>query len=167
MKLRILLPAVALFLVAALSSAEEWSRFRGPNGSGVSAATGFPVEFGPAKNCLWRTPARPGKSSPVLTARHVFFTAFEKDRLFTQCFDRKTGKLLWERSEERPRQEDVNPLNNPAAITPVTDGDNVYVFFKDYGLISYDPAGAVRWKVPLGPFVNSMGLASSPIVAGD
>lgn len=56
---------------------------------------------------------------------------------------------------------------NPASITPVTDGENVYVFFKDFGLISYDPAGKVRWRVPLGPFTNSMGLGASPILSGD
>jgi outer membrane protein assembly factor BamB len=49
----------------------------------------------------------------------------------------------------------------------VTDGENVYVFFKDLGLISYDPAGKLRWRVPLGPFRNSMGLGASPILAGN
>ena len=146
---------------------EEWTRFRGPNGSGVSPDSGFPIEFGKDKNVVWRTPVRSGKSSPVLTERHIFLTAFEDGKLFTQCFDRKSGKLLWERSEPRPRLEDVNPLNHPAAITPVTDGENVYVLFKDFGLISYGPDGAVRWRSPLGPFSNVMGLGASPIVAGD
>ena len=58
-------------------------------------------------------------------------------------------------------------MNHSAAITAVTDGENVYSFFKDYGLISYDPEGNVRWKAPLGPFSNSMGHSSCPIVAGD
>jgi hypothetical protein len=38
-------------------------------------------------------PLRPGKSSPVLTSEHVFVTAFENQALYTQCFDRSTGKL--------------------------------------------------------------------------
>jgi len=170
MKLPLLLPRVlqvALFLLPSLGSPEDWTRFRGPNGSGVSKDSGFPTEFGRDKNAIWRTAVRPGKSSPVLTSRHIFLTAFENQKLFTQCFDRKTGKLLWERSEDRPRAEDVNPLNHPAAITPVTDGENVYVFFKDFGLISYDPNGEIRWNVPLGPFSNVMGLGASPIIAGD
>lgn len=149
------------------SSAEDWTRFRGPNGSGVSSDTGFPVKFDKARNMLWRTPVRPGKSSPVLSARHVFLSGFENEKLFTQCFDRETGKLLWERVEIRTPKPEGNLLNNAAAITPVTDGENVYVFFKDYGLISYDPAGTVRWRVPLGPFTNSMGLGASPILAGN
>jgi outer membrane protein assembly factor BamB len=41
------------------------------------------------------------------------------------------------------------------------------VFFQDYGLISYDAAGNLRWKVPLGPFTNGQGLAASPIIGAD
>lgn len=157
----------ALFLLPSIAHTEDWTRFRGPNGSGVSKDTGFPAAFGKDKNAVWRTPVRPGKSSPVLTRRHIFLTAFEDGKLFTQCFDRKTGKLLWERAENRSRDEVANALNHPAAITPATDGENVYAFFKDYGLISYDAAGNVRWKVPLGPFTTAMGLGASPILAGD
>jgi hypothetical protein len=36
---------LALLLASALH-AEDWSRFRGPNGSGISNDTGFPTEFG-------------------------------------------------------------------------------------------------------------------------
>src|SRR3981081_3650080 len=66
----------ALFVLVWPAGAEEWTRFRGPNGSGVSNDTGFPTEFGKEKNLLWRTPVRPGKSSPILTPRHIFLTGF-------------------------------------------------------------------------------------------
>ena len=147
--------------------AEDWTRFRGPNGSGVSQDKGFPTEFSKAKNLLWRTPVRAGKSSPVLTSQYIFLTGCEKDKLFTQCFHRDTGKLIWERPEVRTRKEVGNLLNHPAAITPVTDGENVYSLFKDFGLISYSADGKLRWKVPLGPFLNIAGMSASPILAGD
>jgi outer membrane protein assembly factor BamB len=158
---------LALLVLSSVTMAEDWTRFRGPNGSGVSQDTGFPVEFDKTRNLIWRTPVKPGKSSPVLTEQHIFLTGFIDEKLVTQCFDRQTGKLRWERYETRTPKPEGNLLNNAAAITPVTDGENVYVFFKDFGLISYDPDGNVRWKVPLGPFTNSMGLSASPIVAGD
>ena len=161
-----LILAVLVLIASSLAGAEEWDRFRGPNGSGVSSSTGFPTEFGKSKNLLWRTPVRPGKSSPVLTRRHIFFTAFEDGKLYTQCFDRASGKLLWERFVTRTRTEVVNALNHPAAITAVTDGENVYAFFYEYGLVSYSPAGELRWEVKLGPFSNAMGHAASPIIAG-
>jgi outer membrane protein assembly factor BamB len=149
-----------------IASGESWSRFRGPNGSGVSPDKGYPTVFGKDKNLLWRTPVRPGKSSPVLTSRHIFLTSFDNGSLYTQCFDRKSGNLLWERSLEQPRKEVSNRLNHAAAITPVTDGGNVYVFFKDFGFLSYDTQGNLRWKTPLGPFITTQGLGASPILAG-
>ena len=88
-----------LFLIvllgASLVYAEDWSRFRGPKGSGISNDTGFPTEFGPGKNVVWKSGVRRGKSSPVLTEKRLFLTAYEDDKLYTQCFDRQTGKLLW------------------------------------------------------------------------
>jgi outer membrane protein assembly factor BamB len=156
----------ATVLAASALSAQEWTRFRGPNGSGVSTATGYPTEFNKSKNVVWRTAVRSGKSSPVLTQRHVFLTALEKDKLYTQCYDRKTGKLLWERSVDRGRVEPSHNLNHPASITPVTDGEMVYVFFPEYGLIAYDAEGKERWKVAMGPFSNENGHATCPIIAG-
>jgi outer membrane protein assembly factor BamB len=158
---------LAFFLSALAAIAQEWTRFRGPNGSGISTDTGFPTEFNKSKNLVWRTRVRPGKSSPVLTRRYVLLTAFENDKLFTQCFDRETGKLLWERSVDRARVEPAHPRNHPAAITPVTDGEMVYAFFPEYGLLAYDADGKERWKVPLGPFSNENGHSSCPIVAGE
>jgi outer membrane protein assembly factor BamB len=149
------------------SEPDEWSRFRGPNGAGIVPDAGYPVEFGPSRSLKWRTPVRPGKSSPVLSRRHVFVTAYDEGKLYTQCFDRTTGALLWERREAPARREDAHVLNEPAAATPVTDGENVYVFFRDFGVVSYDPAGAVRWKRVMGPFSNRMGAVASPIVASN
>ena len=119
------------FLMAPGLDAEDWSRFRGPNGSGVSTATGFPAEFGPDKNVRWKAPVRAGKSSPVLTSRRIFLTSFSGEKLYTQCFDRETGELLWERSIGRRRKALLHQLNEPASASPVTDGRNVYVFFED------------------------------------
>ena len=160
-----------LLLILALASgqalAEDWSRFRGPNGTGIASDSGYPVAFGPGENQLWRTAVRPGKSSPVLTETRVFVTGAEDGRLYTQCFDRASGKLVWERSLVQPHEEVANKLNHEAAITPVTDGENVYSFFKDFGLIAYGPDGETLWRSPLGPFVNLMGVSSSPVLSGD
>ena len=147
--------------------AEDWNRFRGPNGAGVSTDKGFPIEFGPGKNVVWRTPVRPGKSSPILTAKHVFLTSYQDEKLYTECFDRATGARLWERYVERKHHDFANQLNHPAAISPVTDGENVYSFFKDFGLVSFSATGKLRWQAPLGPFVTSMGLGAAPVITGD
>jgi len=64
---------LALVVLSFPAPGEDWTRFRGPNGSGVSKDKGFPVEFGKEKNVIWRTVVRAGKSSPVLE-RHIFLT---------------------------------------------------------------------------------------------
>src|SRR5258705_9603092 len=109
---------ISLLLAASLLHAEEWTRFRGPNGTGISTDKGFPVEFGKDKNLIWRTPVRAGKSSPVLTKTRIFLTGFENEKLYTMGFDRASGKLLWERSEPRAHKQDIQQLNHPAAPSP-------------------------------------------------
>src|SRR6186713_3731930 len=64
----------------ALAKVENWSRFRGPNGTGVSTATNLPVEFGPESHVKWKTPLPPGHSSPVFTNTHIFLTAHSPEK---------------------------------------------------------------------------------------
>jgi outer membrane protein assembly factor BamB len=162
---------VALFialLALTRAVAQDWSQFRGPNGSGVSATTGIPVEFGPKKNVVWKTALPPGHSSPVLTRNRIFVTAHSKEKkdykLLVICLDRQTGKLLWQREVPRSREGRLQNVNGPASPSPVTDGSNVYVFFQEFGMVSYDGAGKERWKLPLGPFNMFYGFGASPIL---
>jgi outer membrane protein assembly factor BamB len=166
--------SLALACTAALS-AGDWGRFRGPNGLGIAETKDVPVEFGPEKNLVWRTEIPKGFSSPVLTADSVFVTAYEGERpkgldkrpakMFTIAIDRKTGKIQWRR--EAPSTGNMRSVNTPTSPTPVTDGKNVYVFFEDFGLLSYGPDGNERWKMQLGPFNDPYGMAASPILYGD
>lgn len=145
----------------------QWERFRGPNGTGVSESTGLPAEFGPNKNLIWRTELPPGHSSPVIGGGRIYLTGVEHDQLFTFCLEPASGRVLWKHESPRPRREKLNSLNNPASPTPVTDGDNVYVFFPDFGLLSYTREGKERWRLPLGPFKNVYGIGVSPVLADD
>ncbi len=183
-------PLVAMLAMTASTGAfaEEWPQFRGSNGSGVSVSTGLPEVFGPEKNVIWKTPLPPGHSSPVLTRDRVFVTAYaegnaissqqsatgtqgnarEKNhKLLVICLDRQTGKLLWQREVPRTREGRLQNVNNPASPSPVTDGMNVYVFFQEFGLVSYDSNGKERWRLPLGPFNMFYGFGASPILVDD
>jgi outer membrane protein assembly factor BamB len=46
---------ILLMIFLTLAGSDEWSQFRGPNGSGVSETKGLPTEFGPNKNVVWKT----------------------------------------------------------------------------------------------------------------
>lgn len=157
-----------VFICASIAGAQEsWPQFRGPNSSGVSPSTGLPVEFGPKKNVLWKTELPPGHSSPIFSKDSIFVTAVDHEKLFAIAIDRKTGRVQWRREVPRPRTQEVHKANGPVSPSAVTDGKNVYAFFPDFGLVSYGPDGNERWKVPMGPFNNPMGMGASPVLAGD
>jgi len=147
--------------------AGDWPRFRGPNGSGVADTTGLRAEFGPSKNVVWKTPLPAGHSSPILSGDRILLTVVEEQKLFTLCLSRRTGRVLWRRECPRPRAEPLDKRNHPASPTPAADGQNVFVFFPDFGLVSYGWDGHERWRTPLGPFNNIYGMGASPILAGD
>jgi outer membrane protein assembly factor BamB len=148
-------------------ASDEWPQFRGPNGTGVSETKNLPTEFGPNKNVVWKAALPPGHSSPVLTHDRIFVTAHEKETLLVMALDRETGRVLWRREVPRARSGRLQNVNGPASPSPVTDGKNVYVFFQDFGMVSFDPAGKERWKLPLGPFNMFYGFGASPIVVDD
>jgi len=158
-----------LFVLFTLTGpvSDEWSQFRGPNGTGVSETKNLPTEFGPNKNVVWKAALPPGHSSPVLTHDRIFVTAYDKETLLVICLDRQTGKILWRREVPRSRSGRLQNVNGPASPSPVTDGKNVYVFFQDFGMVSLDPDGKERWKLPLGPFNMFYGFGASPIVVDD
>ena len=160
--------ALAIVCSATVPAAENWVRFRGPNGTGISSAVNVPVEFGPDKNVKWKTPLPPGHSSPVFTNTHIFLTAHtaEKDayQLIVIALDRKSGRKLWEHGIPRRQTGRRENVNGPASPSPVTDGSNVYFFFQDFGLISYSAGGKERWRLPLGPFNMFYGFGASPIL---
>lgn len=148
-------------------ASDEWSQFRGPNGTGISETKNLPTEFGPNKNVVWKAALPPGHSSPVLTRDRIFVTAHDKETLLVIALDRQTGKVLWRREVPRSRKGRLENVNGPASPSPVTDGKNVYVFFQDFGMVSFDADGKERWKLPLGPFNMFYGFGASPILVDD
>lgn len=153
--------------IHAQQSTNEWTQFRGPNGTGVAEGSALPAEFSASKNVVWKTAVPFARSSPVVTADRVYLTATEGDKLLTLALDRKTGKMLWRREVVRARHMTIYKANDGASPTPVTDGKNVYAFFGELGLISYGPDGKERWRVPLGPFNSFYGMGGSPVLAGN
>jgi outer membrane protein assembly factor BamB len=151
------------------TDAEQWPRFRGPNGAGVAQGADLPVKFGAAVNVAWKTTLPLGHSSPIIAGDRVFVTGFQnKDLLLVIALDAKTGQQFWRKQIIRTRAAPMaNPYNNPASPSPVTDGENVYAFFQDFGLVSYSVDGIERWSLPLGPFRNNHGMGASPILYRD
>lgn len=174
-------------LMPCLVSGEEWSRFRGPNGSGRIENTTIPTKWSSSENLKWRTEL-PGKgsSSPALSADHVFVTAYTGYGLSPEdpgdvknlvrhllAFDRATGKELWRKSVEATAEEDPYAgfitQHGYASSTPAVDDNRVYALLGKSGLYAFDFEGNQLWHADLGQMSDpaKWGDATSPIVVGD
>ena len=121
---RSLLWTLVLALICCLATAEEWSRFRGPNGSGVGTTTALPTQFSPDHHVTWKANVPFGRSSPVVSGRHIFLTGVEDGQLVVMALERSTGRLAWKRAVERVRDPEMYHGTDSATPTPVTDGSN-------------------------------------------
>jgi hypothetical protein len=71
--------------------------------------------------------------------------------------------VKWRREVTRNRNGQLREPNNPASPSTATDGENVFAFFQDFGLLAYGPDGNELWRIELGPFNNPMGMGASPL----
>ena len=151
----------------ALSGAvPNWPQFRGPNASGISEDARPPLHFGPGSNQLWKVTVPRGISSPVVWGDHLFLTALEGNQLLTVAYNIRGGRELWRQAAPAAKLEPCHEFSSPAASTPCTDGERVYVYFGSFGLLAYDFAGKEAWRRPLERLPSQYGTATSPILAG-
>jgi outer membrane protein assembly factor BamB len=156
---------LGIFLANSVAS-EDWPRFRGPNGSGVSGALGLTDDLAPRSAAWWREVLF-GRSSPIVVGGLVVLTGLEGEELVTAAYDAGSGDERWRASVTRVRVDKTAPETGPSVATPVSDGRSIFSFFPEYGLVAYDLAGAERWRLSLPPFSSYYGLASSPVIDGD
>jgi outer membrane protein assembly factor BamB len=199
MRIRFILTIALLICSVVSAAAQNWPSFRGPNASGVADGQNPPAAWNVEKNenVVWKTPI-PGlaHASPivwgdklfVVTAvsgapqgkfRHGLYGDVDSDKDLSKhswkvyCLDKKTGKILWERtaSEGAPKVK-RHIKSSHASQSPVTDGKYVVAFFGSEGLFCYDFNGKLIWKQDLGVLDSGWffdpdyqwGMASSPII---
>ena len=168
---RCLLPAL-LAAITSAATAQEWTRFRGPNGSGLGKAD-LPEQL-TEKDITWRC-ALPGTghSSPVVWGDRIFVTTTpagapdSEAKRAVVCVGAKDGKLQWHREYATGiyRKHADNSFASPSCTV-----DSERVFFWIPGpdksqLIALAQAdGKQVWSVELGPFKAQHGPGASPIV---
>jgi outer membrane protein assembly factor BamB len=166
------LPLFVVILLITPAVAGNWTRFRGPNGTGVAEDTDIPVQFSD-KNILWKAPIPgDGNSSPVVWGNHIFLqTSLDrgKERALL-CLDADTGKILWTRNIPGKFVKLPMPGSSLASSTPATDGEAVFISFwdgQDIILKAFTFKGEEIWSRNFGEFVSQHGPAASPIVYKD
>lgn len=193
------LPAVAL----AAKPEQNWPQFRGPAGQGTAdgfptrANWNVDAAAGKSEGLLWRTEVPGlGHSSPILWKDRIYMaTAIpksgkpslriglygdvkpakddEEQRWLVQCFDKKNGKLKWERLIRDAKPSTVrHEKASHANTTLVTDGKRLVGFFGADGLYCLDMKGKLLWQKDLGR-INvtwrsiAWGFSSSPALHKD
>lgn len=169
-------PFYLLTLLGTLSFAHaDWLNFRGPQGSGYAPEiSGLPESLS-EDSIAWKVAlSGRGLSSPVIVGDRVFVTAAsgpDQKQLHILCFDEATGDPVWERRFWATGRTMAHKKTSVAAPTPASDGERIYALYSSNDLICVDLEGNLVWMRGLTldypNASNSLGMASSPIIAGD
>lgn len=163
----VLLANIALSAV----SAENWDRFRGPNGSGQSEDDSIPALWEP-ENFLWKQPLNSvGHGSPVVWENRLFLTsaAPASGAQLVFAFDAHTGVQLWQKQFEVPLYH-INTRNSYASSTPAVDAEHLYVMWLENDhitLVALKHDGSEVWRRDVGPYEEVHGFGKSPMVVDD
>jgi len=164
--------ALALWLAVVVPArADNWPRFRGPNGQGISDAKTIPTKWSP-QEYHWKIELPGGgHSSPVVWDDKVFITCADEkaQKGILLCLRAADGREVW-RKEYGLDKLRMNALNNYAAATPALDTDHVYLFWPgvdESTLAALTHDGRDVWTRKLPGNHTQHGMGSSPIVVGD
>jgi outer membrane protein assembly factor BamB len=148
--------------------AQEWTRFRGPNGTGISEARSIPTSFTEADwNWKVKLPGV-GVSQPVFWGEKIFVTSAPEDgsKRFVSCLHTADGRTLWTIAIPSAGYR-KHRMNAFASGSPAVDAKRVYYAFQhgsDVRLSAATHLGKKVWTHDLGPFASQHGFAGSPIV---
>jgi outer membrane protein assembly factor BamB len=166
-------PILGVLLALTLAppaAGQEWTRFRGPNRSGVSTAT-LPACWSES-DYNWKVELPGvGHSSPVVWGERILVTSAEEEngKRWVLCLAAGDGRRLWTRAFPGERHG-KHPDNSFASATPAVDARHVYVCWADareYLVVALDHDGQEVWRRDLGPYQSGHGFGSSLIVHGD
>lgn len=162
----------AVTALALAASADNWPGWRGPEGTGHSREKNFPLKWSATENVRWKADLPgPGMSSPIVWGDRVFLTQSldpEGHQRALMCFDRKDGRLVWQKAVSYPEKESTySGSPHYASASPVTDGERIVVSYGSAGLLCYDFQGNQLWRRDLGKAEHIWGNASSPVIWRD
>ena len=163
--------AALLLMTAAAATAtvraQDWPRFRGPTGQGVTSEKDLPLTWSPTEHVAWKVPV-PGEgwSSPIVFGDRVYLTTATDGGQSARvvAIDAATGKQLWDTEVFRQETTRKEGRNSYATPTPVTDGKRVWAVFGSGGIACVDAAdGKLVWTNREHRYYSRHGLGASPV----
>ena len=169
--------AAALFATAAEApdpisfAPTDWPWWRGPQRNGVADANQQPpLKWSATENILWQAPV-PGRGhgSPIVVGDQVFLAAAEAPEGIQSvlCFDRATGKQLWQQEVHRGAFPKGNDKSSFASGTPACDGQRVFISFLHNGAVhatALSREGKQLWQTKVTDYILHQGFPTSPAV---
>ncbi len=169
--IRLFAATTSLVCLAGQALADEWTRFRGPNGSGLSAATTVPAVWSEADyNWKAKLPGE-GHSSPVISRGVVLLTSAAPDgaQRFIVAVNARDGSQRWLRQFDSTAHK-KHVLNSFASPTPAADDQRVYCTWSTpeaYTVVALTLDGQEAWRRNLGPYDSQHSAGPSPVVYGE
>lgn len=158
---------LALCSAAGFVRADEWPKWRGPNGDGISHETGL-LDKWPADGpkAVWSAKVGLGFSSPIAYEGKVYLLSQDGNQDGLQAFDADTGKLLWAQSLQGGYPKDDFPGSR---ATPTIDGKFIYTLGGGGDLVCRElETGKPIWHDSILQLTRTSlltwGQASSPLV---
>lgn len=155
---RFLVAFVCLFATLNQARAGDWPEFLGPAGTAHSTEV-VPTNWNESSNLAWKVDLPgSGSSSPIIVGNRIIVTCYVAEGATPKrqvlCFDKSTGKPLWFADFPIDYREDgyqgYITEHGYASNTPVTDGENVFVFLGKGGVHCLDFNGRKIWSVDAG-----------------
>jgi len=166
-----LIYTAVLLSICTITHSQQWTRFRGPNGSGISTAKNIPVQWETGKH-RWKAELQgEGHSSPVVWGNQLFVTSADvtSGRRYLSALNTEDGSQNW-KLEFPFKKYKKHGQNSYASNSPTVDADHVYVLWQSKAactLFAIKHDSEIAWEYDLGPNNNGQGGATSPIVHGD
>ncbi len=157
---------------AAVDTATDWPAWRGPNGNGIAAPGQTPpVQWSETNNILWKSPV-PGRGhgSPTVVGDRIYLGTSDRTKQTQSvlCFERDTGKLVWQTEVHGGQPEAGKHSNSSAASATVAcDGSRLFINFLNAGAVhttALDMDGKVLWQRKVCDYVTHQGFGASPVL---
>jgi outer membrane protein assembly factor BamB len=166
---RMLFALLLLFPCLFVQASDQWTQFRGPEGTGHSDARDLPLNWSEKQNVIWKTAIHDrGWSSPVIYGNQVWLTTATQDgrKLFAICLDREKGTIIKDmKLFEVSNPQYAHPFNTYASPTPVIEPGRVYITFGSAGTACIDTKNFnVLWERRDIECNHFRGAGSSPII---
>ena len=148
--------------------ADDWPRWRGPSGNGISKETGWNAKWpdsGPA--ILWKAKLGVGFSSISVAGGKVVSIGNEDGQDTVFCFDALSGKELWKHSYAADLGDKF--FEGGPTATPTISGDRVFTLSRWGDAFCFElGTGKVLWNRNVqndtGSRVPGWGFGGSPVV---